>query len=134
MKINYSEQFKIRLANPDPSMDFHDLVKTLIVRRIKYKYRKKINHQIIETEKPIGKGIVCDIFHFDNLSKDAICYEIQKSVTLKWLKETKEKYENMKLKKEYKDEIKNLSWILVDLNILPKDVRRLGKQIDEVIV
>ena len=99
-----------------------------------YETVEKTVTEIIETEKPIGKGIVCDIFHFDNLSKDAICYEIQKSVTLKWLKETKEKYENMKLKKEYKDEIKNLSWILVDLNILPKDVRRLGKQIDEVIV
>ncbi len=83
MTIDWNNLFKIRLSNIiSESMDKHDVVKLLIVRKLLRKYKSNKNWIKIYTEQSL-ENIKSDIY-FENLKdKSIICYEIQKTITKK---------------------------------------------------
>jgi hypothetical protein len=121
-KLDFKEIYKINIANSDPSFSKHEIVKLLIVKMLMFKNRMKLRHNLIYTEYDVG-GKVCDIYHYNDLTKETICYEIQKQVTPEWLKNTKEFYESI-----------NADWILIDLNELSDDIFSLELDLKELIV
>lgn len=127
METDWNNLFKIRLSNiVDISMDKHDIVKLLIVRKLLRKYTKRKWIRIY-TEFKLN-GLTPDIY-FENLkTKEVICYEIQKSVTKEWLQNKTKQYDDY--------EINNfkLDWVLVPLKELSNDIRLINKELDEFVV
>lgn len=123
MNPNYNEQFKIRLASSDKSMSKHDIIKTELVRAIKRTYKKKINHQIIYTEYQISKGVVCDVYHYNNLTKSAVAYEIQKVTSKNWLDKAVKKY----------NKLENTDLQIIRLNSLSDNIPELIEQVEALV-
>jgi len=120
-QINFNNQYKIRISNPDDSMRKHDIVKLLIVAELMYKTRKKKKYHIIYTEYPIGARKF-DVYHKDLLSGKITVYEIQKKVTTKWKK---------KLYHTIPDEI---DLQIVFLSDLSDDINELNKEVKEYVL
>lgn len=125
-RIDWNEQFKIRLSNnPDEPMDKHDVVKILLVRKLIRTYKRK-NWIRIYTEHDL-ETIKPDIY-FENIrTKEVICYEIQKQFTKKWL-ETKTKQYNELSIYNFK-----VDFIPINLNDLSDNINELKKQLDKYI-
>jgi hypothetical protein len=49
--IDWKNLNKINLANPDPSMDLHDVVKTLLVRKLLFKHRLNLKNLLVFIQK-----------------------------------------------------------------------------------
>jgi hypothetical protein len=118
MKINFSEQFKIRCKESDISQAKHLVVKSLIVLMLKTKYKKVI----VETERPIGKGIICDVYQETKDSK--IAYEIQKELTSQYIKETTKKY----------NRFSDIDLIIIPLKELPDNLDDLRKKLEYFVI
>jgi len=88
---------------------------------LKEKYKNKI---ILESEKPLGNGIICDIYQEFSKEGKAIAYEIQKEDSPKWRREIVKKYENLK----------NIDLVIVPLKELPNDINELIKILKKIIV
>ncbi len=125
-KINYGEQFKVRVRRNVSRK--HEVIKSLVVLNILEKYSRNLYWIRIYTEHPVGEGKICDVY-FENIkTNEIICYEIQKSVTSKWLEETKaiyEKYERIYFKTD---------WCLIKEDDLSDDIETLDQQIKELII
>lgn len=119
MKIDFNEQFKIRIKESDISQAKHLVVKSLICLLIKIKHKNKI---IIQTEKNLGKKIICDVYQeFPN--GDKVAYEVQKQNSPKWIKETCTKYSNL-----------NIDLVIVYLKEFSDDINKLIKELDKFVV
>jgi len=95
-RTDFKRNNKIGLRNFSESVDFHDSVKTLLVRQLRRKH--KDSHAVpIYTEFNPDKSNdeYPDIWM--RIKQDIIVYEIQKAVSKKWVKQIVEKYEEVDL-------------------------------------
>ena len=124
--VDWSNQFKIRLANNgfhSKSFLKHEVVKLILVQNILKKYYKKKKRLEIYTEHPIAETKIADVYFKNNLTKEVICYEIQKNLSKKWAENTKKIYES-----------KNIDWCLIDLNDLSDNLIILDEQVKEFVI
>lgn len=125
-KVNYGEQFKIRVRRNASRK--HEMIKTLVVLNLLEKYSRNLYWIRVYTEHPVGDKKICDVY-FENIkTNEIICYEIQKSVTSKWLEETKSIYEN------YERIYFKTDWCLIKEDDLSDDIETLDKQVKELIL
>ena len=122
MIIDWKNLYKIIINNPSDEFTFHEVVKLIIVKNIMLRYKNKRKHHFVYTEHVLD-GKKADVYHYNYLKKDTVCYEIQKNISEKWLSETRKIYDNL-----------GVDWILIDLNKLSKNIDTLNKQIKELIV
>jgi len=127
--IDWDNQFKVR-----PRLNAskkHEHIKLEIVLCLLEKYNKNKNWIRIYTEQPIGEGKIPDVY-FENIAKkEIICYEIQKSISEKWKKETAEIYETIN---ESKFPFMKVDWVLIEENKLSDDLETLSKEVKRLIV
>lgn len=116
-KYRWEEQYKIRCKESSMSQAKHLVVKSLLVLILKTKHKKAI----IETEKAISEGIICDVYFEDKENK--ICYEVQKECTPQYIKETVNKYSK-----------RNYLVYIIPIKELPDDLNELIKELEEFIV
>ena len=125
MKIDYNRNNRIKLRNFSISQDFHDLVKTLLVRMIRRKHKKQEKVQIYtEYNITANNENYPDIqVILKEKKKDSIViYEIQDTITKKWMDQIQSKHEEstliiVPLKKIYK---RWESRVLNELNLYKK--------------
>ena len=126
MPTDWNNLFKIRLSNiVDESMDKHDIVKILIVRKILRKYKKRAWLRIY-TEFKLD-GMKPDIYFEDIKNKSVVCYEIQKNFSKTWLKEKTEQYNN------YEIPYFTLDFIPINLNKCPDKISKLNEYLEQFI-
>jgi hypothetical protein len=130
MKIDWNEQHKIRLAKADSSLDFHDVVKILMVRKIIRNSKNRIWLKVY-TEFGINENTICDIYVENIKDKSIIVYEIQKEITTKWEKDIKEKYKEFLEKGVYGFNTTDL--VVIPLKKLSINLDELNKQLDEYV-
>ena len=130
MTVDWKNIFKIRLSNKiDSSMDKHDIVKLLLVRKILNKHKSNKNWIRIYTEFTALGEKKADVYYEDLKSKEAYVYEIQKDTSAKWLKEITEYYKDWK--PSYVD---SFDLVIVDLNKLSDDINELSEQVEEYVL
>jgi hypothetical protein len=117
--IDYKRNNKVALRNFSESCDYHDIVKTLLVRMLRRK--NKSNKIAIYTEFDPAKPNedypdICMI-----IKEHKICFELQKEITKEWEQKVIEKYKDVDL-------------IIVPLKKLSTDLNKLKIQLKEYIV
>lgn len=127
MKTDFSNLFKIKIANPDESFQHHEVVKLILVMKILKRYKSNKNWIRIYTEFSLENGMKPDIYFEDVKKKEIICYEIQKKFDDKWLKEKTKAY----LKYDEETPFFKVDFIPINLNKLSKNIEELNKQLDE---
>ena len=129
-KVNWSEQFKIRLRRNASKK--HEHTKLSIVLSLIEKHRKNKSWIRIYTEHELtnndGKTKVADVYFEDIKTNSIICYEIQNNISDKWMKETQDFYDN------FERIYFTTDWLLVKEKELVDDIEDLYKQIEEMIV
>jgi len=128
-RIDWNELFKIRLASSDPSMDKHDIIKLMLVRKILWNHRKSRNFLRIYTEFDLDNGLICDVYFENMKTKEVIAYEVQKSYTKAWLKDRAEKYKDWEVPL-----FKTADWIPINLNDCPEKIDEINKWLEQYIV
>ncbi len=124
---NWSDLFKIKIANPNDNFQKHEVVKLLIVMKILKKYSKIRKWCRIYTEFKTD-GLRPDIW-FENIkNKSVIAYEIQKNYSNEWLKTKTEQYNNYQILNM------TLDFIPINLNKLSNNIEELNKQLDIYVV
>jgi len=130
MVTDWKNLYKVRLSNNSGnSMDKHDIVKLLIVRRLLEKYRKHRSFIRIYTEFQLENGRKCDVYFENMRTKEVYAYEIQKSATPLWLKEVREAYRDWNVFL-----FKTSDLVIVELKKLPDDINELKEQLEEYIL
>lgn len=129
IQTNWNELFKVNLSTIyEESMDKHDLIKTLIVRKLLRKYNKIKNKIRIYTEFVINDNRVSDIYFEDWKNKNAYVFEIQKEVTNSWI-------EN--IQKDYKDFsvpfMNTFDLIIIPLRECPDKISEINNWLDKFI-
>jgi len=127
--INWNEQFKIRTTNSEKSMDKHEVVKLLLVRRLIEKYKRNKEFIRIYTEFPLENGLRPDVYFENTKTKEAYAFEIQKEFTKKWLKEKTEKYSGYSV-----PFFNSFDFIPINLNEFPDDIQGINKKLEEYLV
>lgn len=137
-KVNWDENCKIRLALADESMDKHDMIKTLIVRMLRRKHKSESGYVRIYTEHCLHKGKderFCDVYYENIKTKEVYCFEIQKSVSEKWLKETGDFYKDLDKTLFFScQNFKTVDLIIVPINELSDSIPEITKQLDKYII
>lgn len=127
-KTDWTEQFKIRIANPDESMMKHDVIKLLIVRKLILKNKKDKNFIHVYTEHELDNGLIADIYFENNRTKEAFAYEVQKTFSKEWLHDRTEKYREWTVYG-----MNSSDWIPVPIKEAPSDLNELSKWLDKFI-
>ncbi len=125
-KVHWEEQFKIR-PRRNASIK-HEVIKLLIVLNILEKNKRNLQWIRVYTEFPIGERKIADVYYENIKTNEIICYEVQKNITKKWLKETKESYE------KYEMLFFTTDWILIKENEISDNYESANKQISKLIV
>jgi len=118
--INWNKQNKIALRNFTENVDFHDVVKTLLVRMLRRKYpdsRRVPIYTEYDPEKP--NQHYPDIWM--QIKGEIIVWEIQDKISKKWEEQIIEQYQEVDL-------------IIVPLNKLSKNLDKLKEQLQDYIV
>ena len=128
-KINWNEQFKIRLRRNASKK--HEHTKLELVLNLINKYKKNLYWIRVYTEYPItnqeGKTKITDVY-FENIkTNEIICYEIQNNISKKWTKETTEFY------KSYEKIYFKTDWILIKEKDIPEDIEEIANKIKELV-
>lgn len=127
MNTNWSELFKIRLSNiVDESMDKHDVVKLLIVRKILRKYKKRVWIRIY-TEHSLD-GMKPDVYMENLKDKSVICWEIQKVLNEEYIKKTTTKYNNLDI-----PFMNSVDLFIVPLKECPDNISEINSWLDKYI-
>lgn len=125
-KIDWTNLFKIRIANPDDSFQKHEIVKLLIVMKILNKYKKR-NFIRIYTEFKLN-GMTPDIYFEDLKTKFVVCYEIQKNFSKTELRKKTEQYDN------YEIPYFTLDFIPIDLKKCPDKISKINEWLEQFIL
>lgn len=125
-KTDWSNLYKVRIANFDNSFQKHEVIKLLILMKIMAKHRKKFYAKVY-TEHQLN-GNKCDVYFEDLKNKAVYIYEIQKQFTKKWMKKQTEHYKNFEV-----PYFKSVNFIPINLNKLSNNLPELNKQLDEYI-
>lgn len=128
MTIDWSNLFKIRIANPDQSMVKHEVVKLLLVMKLLQKYKGKKNFIRIYTEQELENGNKCDVYFEDTKNKVVVAYEIQKQFNKAWLSRKANQYKNWEV-----PFTKSSDWIPIPLNSLSDNIEEMYKELDKYI-
>jgi len=111
--IDWKKNNKISLRNFSEAVDFHDVVKTMIVRMLRRNYPDSHSVPIYtEFRKDDPNKTYPDIWM--RIKSNIIVWEIQKEITKKWLSNIQKNYENVDL-------------IIVDLKKVEKQWNKLLK-------
>lgn len=131
MGINWNELYKIRLTKSDESLDKHDIIKTLLVRKILRKNKKKAWLRIYtEWNLNNNSGIKCDICVENLKEKSIVCYEIQKELSDKYIKEKTEQYKKYEESEMF---FKSVDCIFIPLKELSDNIVELNEQLNKYI-
>jgi hypothetical protein len=128
MKTNWNELFKIRIANSDDSFQKHEVIKLLLVMKLLNKNKKDKNFIRIYTEYQIDDETICDVYFENNRTKEALAYEIQKSLTTLWLEDRKNKYKDWEVYG-----MNSSDWIPVPLKESPNNLDELNEWLNQYI-
>ena len=115
--INYNKAFQVRVRNTDCL--FHDICKLILLSLLK---KKNPNTPIYTEYNPKNPNLSYPDICME-LKNRIIIYEIQKSVSKKWLKEITEKYD-----------LPNYDLIIVPLKDLPTDLNKLVKELEKYVI
>lgn len=130
MVIRWDDLFKIRLSNIiDESMDKHDLIKTLLVRKILRKYRKRNWLRIYCEFKINDSGLRPDVYVENLREKSVVCYEIQKKVDEKYVKDRVERYNKVDV-----PYFKSVDLIIIPIQKLSNDISKLNLELEKYLV
>lgn len=128
-KVLWSEQFKIRLTKTDESMDLHDIVKIIAVRKIIRKYKNK-SWLRIYTEFEINEGkLIPDIYVEDLKQKSIICYEIQLNLGDDYVKKKTQQYNELDI-----SYFNSIDLIIIPLKECPTEVKKISSWLDKYII
>lgn len=128
-KVDWAEQFKVRLSKTDASMDLHDVIKILVVRKI---IRKCSNKEWLRiyTEFEISEGkLIPDIYVENIKEKSIICYEIQKKLG--------NDYINRKTKEYNESDVpyfNSIDLIIIPLKDCPDKISEIDKWLDDYVI
>jgi len=128
-KVRWEEQFKIRLAKAEESMDLHDIIKLLVVRKILRNTKNK-QWKRIYTEFPIGENeeLIPDIYVEDLKEHSVICYEIQKQCDDKYILEKTKQYSEVNI-----PYFNSIDLIIIPTKLCPKDVTKISSWLDTYV-
>jgi hypothetical protein len=127
-KINWNENFKIRIASSDDSMMKHDIIKLMIVRKLINKNKKDKDFIRIYTEHEVMEGIICDIY-FENIrKKEAFAYEVQKQVSERWKEDITNKYKDWNVYGMNSSDL-----IVVHIKELSDDINKINEELEVYI-
>ena len=126
--VRWDEQFKIRIANSDTSMQKHEVVKLLLVMKLIEKNRNHRNWIRIYTEHEINEDIICDIYFEDIKNKVIYAYEIQKNTSSDWTNQTLRKYKDWNVLGFNTSDL-----IIVPLKNAPDNLIELNKWLNDYI-
>ncbi len=124
--INWSDLFKIKIANSSKEFQHHEVVKLLLVMKLIEKHRRNKTWIKIYTEYELDNGLKCDVYYENIKEKSVIIYEIQKNYNKKWLEEKTKAYKDYEV-----PFMKTVDFIPIDLNKLSKNIEQLNEQLDE---
>jgi len=127
-KINWNENFKIRLASCDDSMMLHDIVKLMVVKKLLKKHLKDRNFLRIYTEYEIKEGIICDAYLENIRTKECFAFEIQKSLTEKWKENTLNKYKDWEVYG-----FNSADLIIIPLKDCPEEINKISDWLNQFI-
>jgi hypothetical protein len=125
---DWSNVNKIRIANNNPSFRKHEVVKTLLVMELLWKYRKFHTMVRIYTEFRLSNNRKCDIY-FENLrTKSVHAFEIQNELTNEYLEKLKEDYSKIELHNMTFD------WSVIPLKDCPDNLKEIDKWIKGYVI
>lgn len=128
MTTDWSNIFKVRLANSSKSMMKHEVVKLILMVKLLEKYKNKRNWIRIYTEMELDNGLTPDIYLEDIKNKTAIVYEIKKKYTKEWLQDRTEAY------KEYVPyNFNSFDWIPIDLNLFDDSIENIWDKLGDYV-
>jgi hypothetical protein len=124
---DWDNLFKVKISNiVDESMDKHDIVKLLLVRKILRKYKQRTFIRIY-TEKELSNGTIPDVYFEDIKNKAIVCYEIQKELTNEYTRKKVEQYKN------YEVPYMTCDLVIIPLKDAPTHISELNKWLDKYI-
>jgi len=129
MVIDWENIYKLRISNSQEGMQFHEVVKLLILMKLLEKHKRHHNYIRVYTEFPIKNGRRCDVYYENIRTKEAYAYEVQKNMSKDWLSKVQEDYKDWEV-----PFMKTSDLVVVDLNKLSKNIDELSKQLNEVIM
>ncbi|HUS51273.1 MAG TPA: hypothetical protein VMZ91_13985 [Candidatus Paceibacterota bacterium] len=134
LKNNYhstrwSEQFKICLSKTDESMDLHDIIKILMVRKIIRNCKNKAWIRIY-TEFSIGEKeeLIPDIYVENIKDKSIICYEIQKNLGSDYVTKKTKQYNELDI-----PFFNSIDLIIIPIKNAPNDLTKLNSWLNQFI-
>jgi len=128
MNIDWTNLYKVRLSSSYPSMQKHEVVKTLLVMKLLHHNKKDRNRVRIYTEQELSNGTICDVYFENVRTKSIVMYEIQKKYTKQWLEKKKEEYSKVK------DYFMNTDFIPINLNECPENISEINNWLDQYVV
>lgn len=126
--IMWDDLFKIKISNPDDSMQKHEVVKLLLVMKLINKYGRYKDRIRIYTEFNLLNNRKADVYYENLKTKEAYVYEIQNNYTDRWVRELNKSYFNVSILL-----IDHFEVIPINLNQLSNNIIELNKQLDKYI-
>ena len=125
--VDWSNIYKVKIANSKDEMQHHEIVKLLLVMKILNKHKRKLDWVRIYTEFEFIEGKKCDVYYENLKDKSVYAYEIQKATSKRWIARIK------KNALKFKSHEMTTDIIVIDLKELSKDIEELNKQLDAFI-
>ena len=116
INIDFKEHRKLRIRNLDESFDKHEVIKLLVMLMSGRKHKKAG----IYSEYSLTNGDLPDVVV--DLGKEIIIYEIQKSITKKWVDSIVDRDLDL-----------GLSTIIIPVDKISDDINEMKKQLKEYI-
>ncbi len=127
--IIWNEQYKIRLAQCIPELNKHDVIKILLVRKLRYNHRHESSYINIYTEFEATDGVICDVYMENTKTKEVFAFEIQKDFSKKWLDEKCKQYKDFDVYG-----FKTAEFIPINLNKFPDNINEIYDELDGYVV
>ena len=126
--IDWSNLFKVNIANSDNSFQKHEVTKLLVVMKILNKTKIK-NWLRIYTEFQIENGKKPDVYVENLKEKSIVIYEIQKECSKKYIKETTKEYTDYEV--PFFDSV---DLVIIPLKKLSNNIEKLNKQLGKYVI
>jgi hypothetical protein len=127
--IKWNEQFKIRLANPDKSMDLHDIIKIMVVRKLIQKYKSNKSWIRIYTEFELNEGSLIPDIYIENLKeKSIICYEIQNNLAGDYVTKKTKSYSELVI-----PYFNSVDLIVIPIKNAPDEISKLSLWLEQYV-
>jgi len=128
-KVDWSENFKIRIANSSESFQLHEVIKLLYTMKYIEKHKHEKNWIRIYSEFSLFDGEKSDLY-IENI-KEKSCYavEIQRNITKEW---------NENKAKQFKDwnvlGFNTSDLIVIPIREAPTDLDKLNLWLEQYII